>query len=266
MWGVDNTLLARALDKKVFTAYTSADLSKLDPAAVALVPKHDVTPVDEGDVCVNYDIAWFHDKHLDPPSTLDDLAKPAYKDLLVVENPSTSSTGLAFLLATVAKSGESGWQQYWKDLRANGVKVVDSWDQAYYEQFSGSTGKGPRPLVVSYGSSPPAEVVFADPRPSSAPIAVLGSTCFHQIEFAGVLRGTKYPKASGQLIDYLISKSFQEVLPLTLFVYPARTEAAVPPEFTQYAVRPTKPFVVSPADIEAKSSGWITTWTQIVVK
>lgn len=266
MWGVDNTLLARALAKKVLSPYVSTELGKLDPNAVALAPKHEVTPVDEGDVCVNYDISWFRDKNLDPPSTLDDLTDAKYKDLLVVENPATSSTGLAFMLATVAKSGENGWSQYWKDLGANGVKVVDSWDQAYYEQFSGSTGKGPRPLVVSYGSSPPAEVIFADPRPKTATTGVLGSTCFHQIEFTGVLRGTKHPTAAGQLVDYLVSKSFQELLPLTLFVYPARTDATVPQEFTDYAVRPAKPLVVSPADIEAKSKGWIARWTEIVVR
>lgn len=266
MWGVDNTLLSRAIDNKVFSPYETTELGKLSPTAVALVPKHEVTPVDEGDVCINYDVAWFADKQLEPPSTLDDLAKSAYKDLLVVENPATSSTGLAFMLATIAKFAETGWQQYWKDLRANGVKVVDSWDQAYYEQFSGSTGKGPRPLVVSYGTSPPAEVIFADPRPNTASTAVLGSTCFHQIEFAGILRGTKYPTAAAQLVDYMVSKAFQEVLPTTLFVYPARTDATVPQEFIDFAVRPDKPWVVSPKDIEAKSKDWITTWTDIVVR
>lgn len=266
MWGIDNTLLARAMSKKVFSPHVSAELANLTPSATALVPNHDVTPVDEGDVCVNFDVAWFSGKHLEPPSSLADLTKPAFKDLLVVENPATSSTGLAFMLATVAQSGEAGWQQYWKDLRANGVQVVDSWDQAYYEQFSGSTGKGPKPLVVSYGSSPPAEVIFADPRPDSAPTGVVGSTCFHQIEFAGVLRGTKYPTAAGKLVDYFVSKPFQELLPMNLFVYPVRADATMPQEFVDLAVRPDNPLVVSPADIEAKSKDWIATWTETVLR
>ncbi len=266
MWGVDNTLLARALQAKVFSNYTSKEVNKLTTSAVALAPGHEVTPVDEGDVCVNVDKAWFATHKVVPPSTLADLTKPEYRDLLVVENPATSSTGLAFLLATIARYGEKGWQQYWKDLRSNGVTVVDSWDQAYSELFSASTGKGPRPLVVSYGSSPPAEVIFADPRPESAPTSVMASSCFHQVEFAGVLRGTKYPRAAGQLIDYLVSKGFQEMLPLTLFVYPVRTDATVPKEFTDYAVRPTDSLTVTPTDIEAKSKAWITTWTDIVVR
>jgi len=265
MWGVDNTLLARAIASKVYEPYASPQLPNLSKSAAALVPGHEATPVDEGDVCVNDDLGWLRDKNLPAPTSLADFTKPEYKDLLVVENPATSSTGLAFLLATVAQFGKDGWEQYWKDLRANGVKVDDGWDQAYYEDFSGSTGKGPRPFVVSYGTSPPAEVIFADPKPTSAPTGVIASSCFHQVEFAGILRGTKFPHAAGQLIDYLVSKDFQEVLPLTLFVYPARTDAAVPPEFDQYSVRPTNPLAVSPADIEANSKAWIDTWTDIVV-
>ena len=266
MWGVDNTLLTRALAARVFTPYTSPELGTLAADATALVPGHEATPVDEGDVCINFDIAYLHDHGLAAPSTLQDFTDPAYKGMLVVENPATSSTGLAFLLATIAQFGEGGWQQYWKDLRANGVSVVDSWNTAYDEQFSGSSGKGPRPFVVSYGSSPPAEVVYGNPRPATAPTGVVSSSCFHQIEFAGILRGSKHPTEAGKLIDFLVSKQFQEVLPLTLFVYPARTEAAVPPEFTKYAVRPDTPLTVSPADIEQHSKDWINIWTDITLR
>ncbi len=266
MWGVDNTLLSRAVAGKVFAPYTSPELKNLSPVGDALVPNHDATPVDEGDVCINYDIAWLKAHDLAVPTSLDDFTKPEYKHLLVVENPATSSTGLAFMLATVGKFGAAGWLQYWKDLRSNGVSVVDSWDQAYQEQFSGSSGKGAFPFVVSYGSSPPFEVIGVTPPPASAPTGVIDTTCFHQVEFAGVLRGTKYPKAAGQLIDFLVSEQFQELLPLNLYVYPARTAATVPPEFTKYAVRPAKPFTVTPADIEANSKAWIASWTSTVVR
>ena len=269
MWGVDNTLLSRALASKVFEPYTSADLAELDPDTTALVPGHEATPVDEGDVCINDDIGWFASHDLAVPTTLQDLTDPKYKDLLVVENPATSSPGLAFLLATIAEFGDAGsdggWQQYWKDLRANGVAVVDSWDIAYEEQFSGSSGKGPRPLVVSYGSSPPAEVIYGDPVPETAPTGVIESTCFHQVEFAGILRGTKHAEAAGKLIDFLVSKEFQEQLPLAL-VYPVRDGAALPPEFDQWAVRPAQPLTVPPDDIEQHSEEWINTWTDLVVR
>jgi thiamine transport system substrate-binding protein len=266
MWGVDNTLLARAVDAKVFSPYTSTEGANLNSDAVALAVSGLVTPVDEGDVCLNYDVAWFADQQVSVPTTLDDLIKPEYKDLLVVENPATSSTGLAFLLATIAKFGDDGWSTYWSALRTNGVSVVDSWDQAYYEQFSGSSGKGPRPLVVSYASSPPAEVIFSDPRPVTAPTGVITATCFHQVEFAGVLRGSKFPKAAGELIDFLVSKGFQETLPLTLFVNPARTDAALPPEFVEFSTVIESPLTMSPVEIQAGSKEWIAAWTDLMVR
>ena len=273
MWGVDNTLLARALASDVFEPYTSPELSSLAADATALVPGHEATPVDEGDVCVNYDIAWFESNDLAVPASLQDLADPKYKELLVVENPATSSPGLAFMLATIAEFGDTGstgstggWQQYWKDLRANGVEVVDSWDIAYQERFSGSAGRGPRPLVVSYGSSPPVEVIYGDPVPETAPTGVLDTTCFHQVEFAGILRGTKHAESAGKLIDFLVSKEFQEQLPLALFVYPVREGTTLPPEWVRWAVRPAEPLKVAPDEIEQHSEEWINTWTDVVVR
>ena len=247
MWGVDNTLLSAATEGRVFDG--------------------EPVEVDFGDVCVNYDIAWFADNGIDPPTTMDDLLLPEYKDLLVVQNPSTSSPGLAFLLATIAHTGEDDWQQYWTDLRANGVEVVDSWDSAYYERFSGAAGSaGDKPLVVSYGSSPPAEVVFADPPRDDAPTGVVGSTCYRQTEYAGVLRGTKHPDEAAQLREFLLSEAFQKELPLTLFVYPANPSVALPEVFTKFAVVPTNPFTFDPVTIAENRQQWQDQWTEIVLR
>ncbi|HEY0518291.1 MAG TPA: thiamine ABC transporter substrate-binding protein [Ilumatobacteraceae bacterium] len=267
MWGVDNTLLSEALDGKVFDKYEPNDWSSIGTDLTALVPGHELTPVDFGDVCINYDIKWFTTHKVAPPTTLDDLLKPEYKDLLVVENPSTSSPGLAFLMATIAHSGRNGWQPYWKALRANGVEVVDGWTTAYDDEFSGAAGStGHRPLVVSYGSSPPAEVIFADPPRTDAPTAVVDSTCFRQVEFAGVLRGTKHVTQARKLVDFLISPTFQNELPLNLFVYPSRTDTRLPAEFTKFAVVPTTPFTIDPADIAANRQQWQDEWTSIVLR
>lgn len=247
MWGVDNTLLSAATEGRVFDG--------------------EPVEVDFGDVCVNYDIAWFADNGIDPPTTMDDLLLPEYKDLLVVQNPSTSSPGLAFLLATIAHTGEDDWQQYWTDLRANGVEVVDSWDSAYYERFSGAAGSaGDKPLVVSYGSSPPAEVVFADPPRDDAPTGVVSSTCYRQTEYAGVLRGTKHPDEAAQLREFLLSEAFQKELPLTLFVYPANPSVALPEVFTKFAVVPTNPFTFDPVTIAENRQQWQDQWTEIVLR
>jgi thiamine transport system substrate-binding protein len=262
MWGIDNTFLSRAIDEDVFEPHRP-DV-ELDPALTALVPGDEVTPVDFGDVCVNYDLAYFTDNGLDVPTSLQDLTDPAYADLLVVENPATSSPGLAFLLATIDEFGIDGWQDYWAVLADNGVAVTDGWTEAYYEQFSWAGG-GSRPMVVSYGSSPPAEVIFADPPRDDAPTGVIESTCFRQVEFAGILRGTEAPEAARMLLDHLVGERVQSELALNLFVYPANTAIELPEEFVDFAVVPESSRSLDPAEIDANRSDWIDEWTSIVL-
>ena len=163
------------------------------------------------------------------PQSLEDLTKPEYNGLLVVENPATSSTGLAFLLATVAHFGDS-FTDYWQALKDNGVVVVDGWETAYYTNFSGSSGHGPQPMVVSYGTSPAAEVIFAEKPMDDAPTAsILGpDTCFRQIEFVGILKGTEQRALAEKFVDFMLGKQFQEDVPLQMFVYPVNPNAALP--------------------------------------
>lgn len=267
LWGVDNTFLTRAIKGEIFAPYTSSLTKNMAADVVELTqPEGVVTPVDTGDVCINYDKKWFSQRNIVPPQSLEDLALPAYKDLLVVQNPASSSPGLAFLLSTIAAFGEDDWQGYWKKLRTNGVKVVDGWTEAYTIEFSGSSGKGTRPLVVSYASSPPAEVVYSDPPVSEPPTAVIDTTCFHQVEFAGILRGSKNEKAAQLLIDYLADTTFQSDLPLTLFVNPVNKDAVIPEVFTSFAAQPTKPFTMNPANIEENRVTWVDTWSSIALR
>ncbi|MER5752862.1 thiamine ABC transporter substrate-binding protein [Streptomyces sp. NPDC002088] len=269
-FGVDNTLLSRALDNGLFQSYEAKGLDQVGTEYQLDQGKHRVTPIDYGDICVNYDKAWFSKHKLTPPTSLDDLTKPAYKNLLVTENASTSSPGLGFLLGTAAKYGDDGWTGYWKKLKANGVKVVDGWEQAYNEEFSGSAGgkkaKGDRPLVVSYASSPPAEVIYADPKPTTAPTGVADGTCFRQIEFAGLLSNAKNTEGGKALIDFLVSKEFQEDMPLNMFVYPVVEGAKVPAEFTAYGPAAKDPETMAPDRIAANRDQWVKSWTSLVLK
>jgi thiamine transport system substrate-binding protein len=267
LWGVDNTLLSRALTADLFVPYEASDLGDLDPASVALAPDHQVTPVDTGDVCLNYDKAWFASKGIAPPTTLDVLTAPEYKDLLVVENPATSSPGLAFLLATVAHFGEQGFVDYWTALRQNGVKVVDDWNTAYESSFTAGGGGGAQPIVVSYASSPPATIYYAeDPKPTEPTTASVDASCFRQVEFAGILRGTGREKEARQLVDFLVGRAFQEELPLTNFVYPVRTDAALPDLFVQFARPVADPLTLTPQEIAAHRDEWIKQWTDAVLR
>ncbi len=221
--------------------------------------------MDYGDVCINYDKSYFAANHLPLPQNLADLTKPEYKGLLAVEDPSTSSPGLAFLLATIASYGD-GYQDYWQQLKDNGVVVVDSWETAYYTNFSASSGRGPQPMVVSYGSSPVAEVVYADPPVDESPTAslVADGMCFRQIEFAGILEGTKNRVLAEKFLDFMLGKSFQEDMPLQMFVFPVNPEAALPEVFFNNSQIPANPASIDPDEIALHRDEWIQGWNDVM--
>ncbi|WP_093839545.1 thiamine ABC transporter substrate-binding protein [Streptomyces aidingensis] len=269
LFGVDNTLLSRAVEGEVFQPYRAAGLD-LVPEELRPAGDVPVVPVDTGDICVNYDRGWFAEQGVAPPETLDDLTAPEYRDLLVVENPATSSPGLGFLLATVAAYGEDGWQDWWRRLAGNGVEVVDGWEQAYYDHFSGAsggTGGGDRPLVVSYATSPPAEVVYGTgPEPEQAPTGVATGTCFRQIEYAGLLAGAANPEGGKALLDFLLGEDFQADVPLQMFVHPVREGVPLPEVFTAYGVEIADPYTMDPQAITEGRERWVTEWTELVLR
>ena len=265
-FGVDNTFLSRALEADIFIPYASPMLSAI-PANLQLDPQNRLVPVDFGDVCLNYDKKWFRKNNLAPPTDLADLVKPAYKGLTVVENPATSSPGLAFLLATIGRFGEDGYLDFWKQMRENKVIVANGWEDAYYGHFT-SASKGDRPIVVSYASSPPAVVYYAEKPMTEAPTAALvtDNSAFRQIEFAGILKGTKEIELARKLIDFLLSKEFQEDIPLQMFVFPANPAAQLPEVFVKHAVIAEKPISLSPSAIEKNRENWIEDWTTAVLR
>jgi thiamine transport system substrate-binding protein len=264
--GVDNTFLSRALDSGIYEPYNSPSLSQI-PDQYKLDPQNRALPVDFGDVCLNYDKKYFSDKGLNPPQSLEDLTKPEYKSLLVVENPATSSPGLAFLLTTIAHFGENNYLNYWKALVQNDVKVDNGWENAYYTDFSGSSGHGPRPVVLSYDSSPAFEVIYANPPISEPPTAaiVADGTCFRQIEFVGILKETKHLDLAQKWIDFMLSPAFQEDMPLQMFVFPINQNAKLDPVFKKYLALPKTTANISPQEIAAKRDQWIQNWTSTVL-
>lgn len=266
-YGVDNTFLSRALDEDIFEPYASPYLAKIDDA-LKLDPNNRALPVDYGDVCLNYEIAYFSEHGLEPPESLDDLLDKKYESLLVVENPATSSPGLAFLLVTIGNYGAPQYLDYWRGLVANDVLVVNDWETAYYTEFSGSSGKGPRPIVVSYNSSPAFEFLYAETPIESPPTAaVVGSqSCFRQIEFVGILRGTKNQAFAEKWVDFMLSKTFQEDMPLQMFVFPVNREAALDEAFVNFLAIPQETAFVSPADIAANRENWLQEWTEAVLR
>ena len=262
VYGIDNTFASRAVDEGVLAPYTPADqpgpVGRFEPAGAE--EAKDLTPVDYGDVCVNVDDTWFAKHHLAEPKTLDDLTKPAYKDLLVTPGANTSSTGLAFLLATVGKYGEDGWQGYWEKLMANGAKVTSGWSDAYEVDFTGGGGNGDRPIVVSYASSPPFTIPKGGDKPTTS---ALLDTCFRQVEYAGVLDGAKNPKGAEAFIDFMLQRSFQKALPDNMYVFPTDTSVPLPPTWAKFAKVADQPYDVPAQDIAANRDAWLRAWADI---
>jgi len=264
-FGVDNTFLSRAIREDLFAAYDSPLLARI-PEALQLDRQNRLLPVDFGDVCLNYDRAWFSRRNTPPPESLADLAQSPYAGLTVVQNPATSSPGLAFLLATVAAFGENGYQEYWRQLQQNNVLVTDGWKEAYWGHFTAASS-GNRPIVVSYATSPPAEVHFSEKKLAEAPTAAVTApgTCFRQIEFVGILAGTQNRLLAEKLIDFMLSKQFQEDIPLQMFVFPASKDAVLPPVFVKHAATAQRPAELSPETIATRREIWIEGWAEAVL-
>lgn len=189
-----------------------------------------LSEVNYSDVCFNYDRVWFEQNKIYPPTSWKDLTDPTYRGLTVVSNPLTSSPGLAFLATTVAGFGEAGFESYWQDLKANEVKVASGWEEAYFTEFSGSAGMGSYPIVLSYSSSPAAEI---RENGESQTVALLDE-CFRQIEYIGVLDGAPNKEGAKELVEFLLSESFQSTMPGLMYVYPVNPDAKIPSEWSKF--------------------------------
>ena len=266
-YGLDNTFLSRALEQNLFEPYQPEGLENI-PDEFKLDPEFFVVPIDFGDVCINYDRAYFSERGIALPRSLQDLTKPEYEGLLVVENPATSSPGLAFMLATIAEFGEDAWLDWWQEMKVNQVAIVSDWETAYYNNFSGSSGKGPQPMVVSYASSPAAELIYAETTLSESPTAslVAPGMCWRQVEFAGILNNTPNRDLAEKFIDFLLSKEFQEDMPMQMFVFPVLPAAELPEDFITASQLPEAVGSLNSALIAAYRDTWINEWANLMLK
>lgn len=258
VFGIDNAFATRAIEEGVFDAYAPELPAGAEEYELPGDDDDALTPVDTGAVCVNVDSAWFREQGVPEPQTLDDLTKPAYRDLFVVPAASTSSPGLAFLLATIGRYGDD-WADYWKRLTANGTKVVKGWTEAYFEDFTFSGGD--RPIVVSYDSSPAFTLDKAGKRTSTR---ALLDGCFRQVEYAGVLEseGTNTEGAHA-VVDWLLSPEVQAALPSSMYVFPVADDVELPAEWAKFAKRPDQTEQVDPAEVAEKRKAWLEEWTDL---
>ena len=260
VFGIDTTFASRALDADVLAPHDAELPAGAQEHALEGEGADRLAPVDYGDVCVNIDDTWFEAADLDPPQTLEDLADPAYRGLFVTPGASTSSPGLAFLLATVGHFGEDGWQDYWADLVANDVLVTSGWSDAYSVDFTAGGGGGDRPVVLSYASSPPFTIPEGGDEPTTS---ALLDTCFRQVEYAGVLAGAANPEGAQALVQWLLSEPVQAAVPDSMFVYPVDPSVALPEVWATWAQVAQDPVEVAPEEIEEHREEWVREWADI---
>lgn len=261
VFGIDNALVAKAEAAQVLDFYAGPAATR---ASVVRL-KGPVVAVDYGYVNLNYDKAWFAKSGLALPASLDDLAKPAYRNLLVVQNPATSSPGYAFLLATVAGLGEQGAFDWWARMRANGLKVAKGWSEAYYTEFSRNGGS--RPLVVSYASSPAAEVFYSKEKITEPPTGNLffKGAVLRQVEGVALVRGGRQRAAAGRFIEFMRSAPVQEALQTTMWMFPVEP-GVQRPDVMRHASEPAR--FEDPAShlVAGKGADWVSRWTRVVLK
>lgn len=262
IFGIDNTTVDKAVDGDLLEASSPPAAEDLAPELGAPGDAADVlTPVDTSEVCVNVDSGWFADAGIDPPVDFEDLSSETLRDLLVVQNPVNSSPGLAFMLGTTEVFGEEGWLEYWQALKSNGVRVSPSWDDAYYNDYT--VNGGDRPLVLSYASSPPAEVVFSEGALDEPVSTVADGTCVTQVEYAGVLAGAEHPELARDLVEFMLSDPWQEAVALSNFVYPV-TDVELPEEFRLWAPRPADPVVLDAQAVGRNLDRWLEQWRSVM--
>jgi len=220
--------LVLSKDEPIADAFFGIDNTFRGVAEENEIVDGEFTAIDFSDVCFNYDRYYFEDAGITPPSSWKELTDETYRGLTVITNPQSSSPGLAFLASTVAALDD--YESYWQELKANDVLVTSGWEDAYFTEFSGSSGEGDYPIVLSYASSPSAEV--RDNGESQT--AALLDDCFRQTEFAGVLAGADNPGGAQELIDFMLSDEFQSAVPELMYVYPV-TDVELPQSWAEFA-------------------------------
>lgn len=261
---MNSVLIPRALDNGILESYASPLLASINEKYL-IDPENRALPFNHGDVCLNYDIEYFTTNQLAVPTTLDDLTGEAYRGLLAIENPVSSTPGLAFMLLTVDLYGEDGFVDYWQKLLDNGAEVVPDWSTAYFTNFTAGGG-GHQPIVVSYAASPAAAPLYADEPMDEAPTAavIADQTCFNMVEYAGILKGTDQPELAQKFIDAILGTDWQSDMPALMFVYPVNVDAEVPEIFETFAPIAENPVSMDPAFVADNFEKWLQLWSSSV--
>lgn len=240
--GIDQYLLPQAVKAGILSPYKPLGIESVPPE-IPFDPEYRAIPYDYG----HFAIIWDSKSSIEPPASLSDLAKPEYRGKLILMDPRSSTVGLGFLSWTVSAFGD-GWEDYWKSLKPSILTIASGWDSGY-----GLFTKGEAPLVLSYSTSP-AYHVYADGTDRYKALEFADGHIL-QIECAAILKGAKNRKNAEKFMDFMVSADFQEEIPLTNWMYPARADVALP-ECYAAAVKPEGLAAPTAESLAAAIAAW----------
>ncbi|EPD34070.1 ABC transporter periplasmic binding protein, thiB subfamily [Propionimicrobium lymphophilum ACS-093-V-SCH5] len=253
--GMDNNTALTAYEKGVFD-----DSGVKLPEGVekySLADADHLVPFDRSQYCINYDEKWLKDKNITAPTSLADLTKPEYKDMLIVEDPRKSTPGMGFMTATIAAQGED-WTSYWSALKDNGVEIADGWTEAF-AKFSSNEG-GTKPMMAGFASSSAYPTGEDEAGNEIYNMKTLAGSCYDAVEYMGLLKGAKNVDGAKALIEYLVTTEAQEIISEANYMYPVNPAAKLPEALAKYGPEVENALSLDAKKVADNRTEWLKTW------
>ena len=245
--GLDQNLLTKARD--VLLPYRPLNWKKVKKEFV--LEDFLATPFDFGSIAIVYNTETVKD----PPKSFEDLLKPAYRRKLVVEDPRTSSTGLAFLLWTISVYHED-FKEYWRELKKNILTVTAGWDEAFEMLESGEAD-----MMVSYATDEAYSYYYY--KSSKFKPVIMEEGAYVQVEYVGIVKYTDELELAKRFVELMLSDAVQREIPLTQWMFPV-TEVELPEVFKDHTPKITKTLTMNPEYVDENLEKWLREWTEVM--
>jgi len=256
--GVGSVDLSMARGEDLFVPLTGEDIPNLASVREDLLidPTNSLIPYEHSYVTLVYDSQVLAVE--DVPLTFEQLLDPKYKKMLILEDPRTSSVGLAFLLWTIHQYGDPGYLDYWRKLLPNVLTITQGWSAAY-DLFLAREA----PIVVSFSTDTAYSVI--EEGSARYKVMLLNSQGYRSIYLMGIVKGTKQQGLCKELLDFVLSPEVQERISTTEWMFPANRKTLLPVLFYQNAVFPPDPVMVPSERIGENLDRWLLEWAGIIV-
>jgi thiamine transport system substrate-binding protein len=208
--GLDQFDLANAEHEIVWREIPRENIP-FDPAVIGLVPPSKLIPFDWGVIA----FVARRSEMTSPPTSLDDLLKPALAKKIAIENPGSSSPGQQFLHWVLRVKGEVEGERYLSAFLKQVHSVSPGWTEAY-----GLFTKKIVATTLSYTTSP----VYHQLEENSDDFMAMEFTEGHpvQMEFMGIPDNCQHCEIAQDFVAYLLSAAGQKMIMEKSYMFPIR--------------------------------------------